>query len=306
MGIKEAVERHSSVIFISGILIGSLTDSFSSFEFLIPYILMFIMFLSFLKTDFQRIAHYMKRPGFILLISFVQMIFFPAIFYLFFALINDELAIAVLLLVSLPSAVLSPVLTHMFKGETNLSVILVLLNHIISVFSIPFLFYFLIGEKLSLDLTLLTFSLFQLIIIPLILAVIVLLKFNDRVKKIDPYFNSIAILSIFLITLFALSPQHDYIFANLFTCLNMVVFQSLIFASLFVMYYMPMKLSREERKTVTISKSFMNNMLGLVIAIEFLSPYYTIFMVLTGIPWILMLIASKRIYAPDSLRPRIS
>ena len=296
MRFAEIVERYSSLIFISGLIIGVLTDSFSRFEFLVPFILGFVMFLSFLKIDYKKIVDYMKRPSLLFFISFIQMILFPILFYLFFKLINEEFAIAVLLLVALPSAVFSPVLANMFKGETNLSVVLVILNHIVSVFSIPFLFYLLIGRKLSIDVNLLALSLFELIIIPLVLAAIVLYKYNDRVKRIDPYLNSIAIIGLFFITIFALSPHHSYIFQNLLNCMSLMLFQFLIFLTLLIIYLVPMKLKKEERRTVTITKSFMNNMLGVVIALKFFSPYYLVFMVLTGVPWILMLLVSKRIY----------
>lgn len=296
MRFAKLIEKYSSLIFISGLIIGVLSDSFSRFEFFVPFILGFVMFLSFLKIDYNKIVHYVKRPSLLFFISLIQMFLFPIVFYLFFKLINEEFAIAVLLLVALPSAVFSPVLANMFRGETNLSVVIVILSHIISVFSIPFLFYLLIGRKLSIDVNLLALSLFELIIIPMVLAAIVLAKFNDSVKRIDPYLNSIAIIGLFFITIFAISPHHNYIFKNLLNCLSLMVIQFLIFLSLLIIYLIPMKLDRDERRTVTITKSFMNNMLGVVIALKFLSPYYLVFMVITGVPWILMLLVSKRIY----------
>ena len=76
----------------------------------------------------------------------------------------------------------------------------------------------------------------------------------------------------------------------------MLFFQSFLFASLFVLYFVPLKLERVERKTVTITKCFMNNMLGLVLAVEFFGPFYTLFMALTEIMWVFMFMAAKKIY----------
>jgi predicted Na+-dependent transporter len=298
MKFHELIEKYSNPILISGLLIGAATDAFSRHDFLIRYILMFMMFLSFLKIDFKRIIHYCKRPWMIATISIVQMFLFPALFYLVLSrFVSGELAVVVLLLFSLPSAILSPVLTGMFKGEVNLSVVLVVVNYIIAVFSIPFLFYVLVGKELSLNLNLMAYSLFEMIIIPMVLAAVVLYKFDEKVRKIDPYFNSISIICVFFIIIFALSPQHEYIFNNLLKCLNILVFQFFIFASLFIFYWLPLRLEKDERRTVTITKCFMNNMLGIVLAVEFFGPFDTLFMALTEIMWVLMFVVSKKIYA---------
>lgn len=297
MKVHELIEKYSNPILISGLLIGASTNAFSRYDFLIRYILMFMMFLSFLKIDFIRIIHYCKRPWMIAAVSIVQMLLFPALFYLVFSrFLSEELAVVVLLLFSLPSAIMSPVLTGMFKGEVNLSVVLVVINYIIAVFSIPFLFYILVGKELSLDLNMMAYSLFELIIVPMVLAAVVLYKFDERVKRIDPYFSAISIVCVFIIIIFALSPQHEYIFNNLLQCLNILVFQSVIFASLFMFYWFPLKLEKNERRTVTITKCFMNNMLGIVLALEFFGPFDTLFMALTEIMWVLMFVASKKIY----------
>lgn len=112
------------------------------------FIIMVGMGLSLTLADFKRVLKYPKA----VFIGFLnQIILLPIIAYLLtqFLEVESTIAIGIMILSACPGGPTSNLLTHLAKGDTALSVTLTAVNSILTIFTIPLIVNFTLGEFVS-------------------------------------------------------------------------------------------------------------------------------------------------------------
>lgn len=134
-------------------------------------IIMFGMGLSLVKNDFIRLF---QQPKAILVGLLNQIILLPLIAYVLIRIFNagPNIAIGIMILAACPGGVTSNLITHLAKGDTGLSVSLTAVNSLITIFTIPLIIDFALGEFLlanemiQIDKTQTLLQVFVIVIIP--------------------------------------------------------------------------------------------------------------------------------------------
>ena len=132
---------------------------------------MFGMGLSLVKIDFIRLI---QQPKAILVGLLNQIILLPLIAYVLIRIFNagPNIAIGIMILAACPGGVTSNLITHLAKGDTGLSVSLTAVNSLITIFTIPLIIDFALGEFLlanemiQIDKTQTLLQVFVIVIIP--------------------------------------------------------------------------------------------------------------------------------------------
>jgi len=265
---------------------------FKDFEGYIVYIIMCIMGLLFLKFDIIDVETNIKKPFTVIYISFIKLILLPILVYFIFKNADPTLQMSLFLLAALPTGVTSALFTDIMNGRTSLNLTIVIITNLLSVFSIPFLFYVFYNQGLELDYLLMFTSLLKIIIIPLLVAKLIKRVFIPNiVQNLQSYLNfKIIILLSGMITISIsvcsqiLKDSFSQLFwpiVILFLCL--LGFQMIGYFSIF---WKP----KGEKLASSNSCMIMNNILGIVLAIAFFDQGVINILVLSLIPWNMMII----------------
>src|SRR6266480_5980004 len=125
MKVTEIIEDKFWLVLLLALIFGLVIPSFGkSLNFLLIPILMITSFLTYLKVESLDIAAHIKKPIFILYILLANLLLIPIVTYWLFHILTPSLAIGFLLLAATPSAVASPMLTDIMKGNVPLSIVI--------------------------------------------------------------------------------------------------------------------------------------------------------------------------------------
>ena len=292
MKVIKYIEKNVSLILLMGVPLGLIFPYFGFLSWTLKYILMFVLFVSFLKIDFSEIVIYLKKPIMPIYITFMNMFIAPVIIFLAFSLfMKDKNFIeAVLLLAAVPSGVASTAMTELTEGDAPLTVIITVFSHFIAPLSIPILFFWLMRKVVHLNYMGVFLTMAELIIVPLLLAI----PFRKLFKKTTALFvrrsKSITALPMSFISLIVLSINAKFIWTHPVTVLKYLalVYPIYFFFFFFGIVEVPF-LNNKKKIAVSNSKTFMNVSIGIVLAMQFLSPQTALIITLAQIPWPTML-----------------
>ena len=129
-----------------------------------------------------------------------------------------------------------------------------------------------------------------MIFVPIILAELTRTFAHQQIIKARPAFNAITVILLCLIIYIVTAGQQSHIINNLNTILIHTVYLFILFIALQIIgYYLTPNRPKEDRIAISVSKTFMNNSLAIVLAYEFFAPEIIVITVLSEIPWAVML-----------------
>lgn len=148
-------------------------------------IIMFGMGLSLVKDDFVRLF---QHPKAIIVGLLNQIILLPIIAYVLVSLfgVGPDIAIGVMILAACPGGPTSNLITYLAKGDAGLSISLTTANSLITIFTIPFVIDFALGqflnaeEMIQIDKLQTLIQIFAIVVIPVSLGMLI--------KKAKPAF----------------------------------------------------------------------------------------------------------------------
>lgn len=291
------IERYFWIFIAFGVISGFLFPSFlRQFEEWVIYIVMAIMGLLFLKVDILHIVTHMRKPGLLLYVAFFNLIVVPlALFYTFFRFLDPTLATGLLLLAALPSGVSSAVFTDIMKGKTSLSLTLVIVTNLLSPLTIPFIFWLTFHRSLELDYSGLMLKLAFIIFIPFLIATLLKKAIIEHLDfSLEDYYNPVILVLLSMMIMISISYQSEFIVANFNSLLGVI---GLLFVCFFIFhilgYFSVFWLKKMEKLAISNSKMIVNNILGIVLAIAFFDVPVATLIILSLIPWGIMIIAKN-------------
>ena len=286
-------EQFFWILMIISVLAGLFAPSlFIQFEGIIIYIIMIIMGLLFLKVDIVDVLTHIKKPYKVIYICMIKLLLFPILIYFIFNQANLSLQMALFLLAALPTGVSSAVFTDIMKGRTSLNLTIVIISNLLSVFTIPFLFFIFYKTTLNIDVMLMFTSLLKIIFIPFIIAKVIKRIFIPNiVKNLQSYLNFKIIILLSLMIAISISVSAETLLA---TIQNQFMIITCLFACFFAFqligYFSIFWKSKEEKLASSNSCMIMNNILGIVLAIAFFDKPVLNIIILSLIPWNAMII----------------
>lgn len=253
---------------------------------LLPVILVIILTLTFIKVDILQVVKHASKPSLMLYVAVVFMVIIPILVFLVSYRFDYSLAVGLLLLACMPPGVAAAAITDIFGGNTALSLSLTILLYFIAPISVPLMFYFTISSSIQLDLLALTKLLFILIALPVALSQTIKYFFSRYINQSIRYISSVNILLIASLGYIGFAPHSHIIQSDLGLFLYTTFWLILMFLAFFTIGIVMMwRSSRKNKIAISVSKTYMNNALAIVIASQYFDSHVVLIAVLSSIPW---------------------
>jgi len=269
---------------ISGLVLPVNNDFFA---LLIKPFLMIMLFTVFLKADIVQVLQRMKNYRQVLFLVVMYMVVIPVLFFLVINPFNQQLAIAVLLLVSMPAGVSAPVLTDILKGNTELAASIAITTSIVAPFSVPVLFWILKADTISIDPMGILIDLSMIIFIPMIASQFVKKYFQKGIDSKSHLFSSINIFLLSFLVFSVMGAHREALFSSsIISILEKLGYAYVVFILLHVIgYNIGFKEDEKGKIATAVGAAYMNNGMAIVIAAIYFNSYVLVFAVLSEIPW---------------------
>ena len=288
MNITKIIEKYFWVFLILGIVIGLIFPVNNDFlAILIKPFLMIMLFMVFLKAAIIQVFQRMRNYRQVLFLLIMYMAVIPVLFFLVINPFNQQLAIAVLLLVSMPAGVSAPVLTDILKGNTELAASIAISTSIVAPFSVPLLFWILNIDSISIDPTGILIDLSIIIFVPMIVSQIVKKHFQKAIDKKSHLFSSINVFLLAFLVFSVMGAHREVLFSSsIMSILEKLLYAYLVFILLHIIgYYLGYSENKKGRIATAVGAAYMNNGMAIVIAAIYFNTYILVFAVLSEVPW---------------------
>jgi predicted Na+-dependent transporter len=250
----------------------------SSFSFLVQWIFAFISFSSCLMLKLQDLKKAISHPLPIVVCLVILQVVIPLLAYglgtLFFN--GDVYTITGLVLAfSIPTGVITLMWVSIFKGNTAITLAIVLCNTMLSPLLVPFTLDVLLGAKVSMDAFGLMLGLFWMVVVPSLLGLCVNQIIKEKSIKLGATlapFSKISMLLVILLNSAVVSPYFKQLNFKI-VMIGLLVFSIACFG--YVIGLFVGRLLKWE-KDVAISLAFNSGMrntgVGSALAITFFPP----------------------------------
>ncbi len=286
-------DRFFWVFIIISIFLGlSYPQVFMPYEGYIIYIIMCIMGLLFLKVDIIDVITHIKNPLTVIYISCIKLILLPIIVYFVLIKADPTIQMSLFLLAALPTGVTSALFTDIMNGRTSLNLTIVIITNLLSIFSIPFLFFIFYNTDLNLNYMLLFTSLLKIILIPLLIAKLIKRVFIPNiVQNLQSYFNFKIIILLSCMVTISISVCSQTLIQTYSEQISpLLILFGCFLAFQLIGYFSIFWKSKGEKLASSNSCMIMNNILGIVLAIACFDQAVLNILVLSLIPWNIMII----------------
>ncbi len=193
-------------------------NSYTSIDLFISGVLALIMFGIGLSLTFSSFRDLFFAPKSLIIGLIAQMIFLPLLAFVvvFFADIPLYFKVGFIILASCPGGTTSGFITFFFKGNVALSISLITVNSLITLFSIPFIvnlgLWVFLGKTSAFHLPYLEslIQIFAIAVIPVMVGILVRKRYEDFALGIQKPLKTVLILLlalVFIIKLFANEDQ---------------------------------------------------------------------------------------------------
>ncbi|MTI32567.1 bile acid:sodium symporter family protein [Xanthovirga aplysinae] len=240
----------------------------------IPYLLGLIMFgmgLSLQPKDFSEVV---RRPKDVFIGLLTQFLLMPLLAFSLSWVLNlpTEVAIGVLLVGCCPGGTASNVITYISGGDVPLSITITSLSTLLAPLLTPLLMWIFASQWISISLIEMFWSIFQIILIPIVFGVFIRTYFKKQVEASVEILPTISIISIAAIVGAIIALNKENIFSSGILISSVVVIHNLL--GLFLGYGMAQlfKLPLAKRKAISIEVGMQNSGLATVLATAYFSP----------------------------------
>jgi len=170
-----------------GVLIGVLLGGhLSGYTYLSPWIFAFMTFAGSINSSFGDFFGVLKRPAPLIACLFTLHVLMPltamGMGHVFFA--GDELTITgFILAAAIPTGISSFVWVGIYRGNTALTLAIILLDTLLSPVVVPYTLSVLVGARVALDIGAMMQSLFLMVVLPSVLGMLLNHRTQGQVKQ---------------------------------------------------------------------------------------------------------------------------
>lgn len=234
-------------------------------------VVMFGMGLTLKPVDFQLVV---KKPLPVIVGILAQFLIMPlgALLIAYLLGLPDQLAAGLVLLGSVPGGTASNVMVYLARGNLALSVAMTSLSTLLAPLATPLILLGLAGQWMPVDPLAMFLSIFQVIIVPITLGIIVQKLLPIVVEKsleIIPLISVLAIMTIVTAVVSANAPSIRTSGAIIFVA---VMLHNLLGLTLGYVAAIIMKLKEGDRRAISIEVGMQNSGLGVALATAHFGP----------------------------------
>jgi BASS family bile acid:Na+ symporter len=261
-------------IFVS-MLMGVLLPRVGSlFQPFVLYLMMLLLFLSFLTIKMDTIYLTLKNAvGTIALLALVKTIVLPIGVYFLFKAVCPSYALAALLLSGISTGVVAPFISNVVKANSPMVLVIVVITSLLAPFTLPAIIKILLARSVNISLFAMIRMLCLVVFVPIV-AVETLRRLKPAaIGGIMARQFPLSLVIFFIINMGVFSQYADFFYqepATILTALAIAVVLSSIYLLVGILFLLPGSL--ENQLAGVISLGNMNSVLIIVFASQFFGP----------------------------------
>ena len=238
------------------------------------YLMMLLMFMSFLKINFSSLLDTSLESLYRLILQVVvKLVILPAILYWITSLLLPEFATPVLLLSGISTGVVAPFIATLFETDVAQVLRMVVVTSLLAPFSLPVVLKILSGAEIAIPLILMVRLLAVVIFTPILAVILARRFFNSTLERLLPYHYPISLCIFAAINLGVFSKYSSFFFEGP----HFILMSLGIAYVLSVVYYCVGFLlapggNSSDRIAAGVSFGVMNNVLVIVFSSQFFGP----------------------------------
>lgn len=204
------ITRFFSLWIILGVVVAFINpEPFKPLSKYVPYCIMAVMLSMGLTVSVNDFKLVLSRPKDVFWGIVLRYLIMPFVAFGLVKVLDlpPVLGVGLVLVGCCPSGVASNVMTFLAKGDTALSITVSSVNTIIAPFITPFMFAFLAGSIIQVDVNAILYDILKIVLVPVFLGAVIRAVASDFVDKITPVIPLVSVVAIFITTCsgFALS-----------------------------------------------------------------------------------------------------
>jgi len=224
----------------------------------------------------------------------IRFLVLPIILYYAVRWFSDFYALIILLTFLLPAAVSSPAFSHLFGGKPELSLKILLFSSFLSIVTIPFLLSLFAGSSIEVPAGKMLLTLVYTIVVPFFLHLPLrgIGPIRNNIIRLNSIFVLICLSLIFMVVT---AKNKPVIFENLGLVVLYAVISILIYVLMYFLGYIIIPfVSKQTRRTFSISSGANNIGLGVTLTTLFFQGQINVYFIVSQLTWILALIPLRR------------
>jgi BASS family bile acid:Na+ symporter len=267
------------------------------FQPYIPFFLMIMLFLSFLKIDFQALLN-MSASSLVRLVALttVKLAALPALLYWLTLLVLPEYAVPVLLLTGVSTGVVGPFIAGLVGAEVALVLRMVIVTTLLVPFTLPPLVKLLAGAEVVVPLGMMVRLLVGVIFVPVLVVLFLRRYFPGVPEKIAARQYPVSLFMFALINFGVFSKYSEFFFQH---PLEILLSIGVAYVAAVIYYVTGFALSPglsvPEKMATAVSFGVMNNVLVIVFASRFFGPLAPTLATMYMFPFFTMIIPLRMI-----------
>lgn len=285
MRVIHLLERNFWLFFFLGLGLGLLFPAqFSSLEPVTLPMLALVLFLTYLKLDIGAFLSLGGRAYHLLFLWLLRFLLLPLLGMLALTALAPQHVLSLALMLAIPPAMSSPVLAEVIGGKAELTLFMSVLGHLLSPLSLPLLVG-LLGNTMSVSLPGMARLLALLVFLPFGVAMACRRAVPRVISRTSPYYSVLSLSLIIVVLAATVAPHADVLLSGVRGSAWLLLAEGILVAFLYCFTWMISSgMRREERVAVTVSGTYLNITLLVVLAAQFFSAREVLATVLFVLP----------------------
>jgi len=259
------------------------------------YLMMFQLFFSFLKIDFLRVFHELRKKGSILFIlCFFKLCIIPVGLFFLTQALWPEYALPVLLLSGISTGVLAPFISGLLEASSLLVLMMVVISSLLAPFSLPVLVSLLIGRTIEISFLVMVRILVMVIFLPALAAILLRYLRPAYLEKLEKVQFPASLILIACINLGVFAKYSSFFIGAPVKVAETILVSFILSAVYHLLGFLVMwGMKREDRLAGAISFAYMNNVLVIAFSSQFFGPLAPALAALYMLPFFTMIVPAR-------------
>jgi BASS family bile acid:Na+ symporter len=259
------------------------------------YLLMLLLFLSFLKIEFANAFQEVKKTTSVLfIICFLKLLVLPTVLYVLTRAILPEYALPVLLLSGISTGVVAPFISGLLNANTILVLMMVVISSLLVPFSLPALVELLVGQTVDISFLSMVKILSALVFLPALAAVLLRHGAPSFLKKLERVQFPVSLVIFACINLGVFGKYSSYFRQKPEKVVEVLIVAFVLSAVYHIVgFLVTWGRRKEDRMAGVISFAYMNNVLIVVFSSQFFGPLSPTLAAVYILPFFAMIVPAR-------------
>jgi BASS family bile acid:Na+ symporter len=259
------------------------------------YLMMLLLFLSFLKIEFFEVLRNIKKStSIILVLCLLKLLIIPAGLFFLTQAIWPEYALPVLLLSGISTGVVAPFISGLLNANTLLVLMMVVISSLLVPFSLPALVELLLGQTIEISFLSMVKILTMVVFLPAVGVILLRHLIPSFLEKLEKAQFSVSLVMFACINLGVFSKYSSFFMERL-SKLAEVILVAFILAAIYhiVGFLVTWGRKKEDRLAGAISFAYVNNVLIVVFSSQFFGPLSPTLAAMYMLPFFTMIVPAR-------------